>query len=26
TALLEPEFKVKEAKEWVEFYWDIHID
>ncbi|HEB7543605.1 TPA: phosphoribosyltransferase, partial [Campylobacter coli] len=24
--LLEPEFKVKEAKEWVEFYWDIHID
>ncbi|EAC1562158.1 phosphoribosyltransferase [Campylobacter coli] len=26
TALLEPEFKVKEAKEWVEFYWDIRID
>ena len=26
TALLEPEFKVKEAKEWVEFFWDISID
>lgn len=25
TALLEPEFSVKEAKEWVEFYWDIEI-
>lgn len=25
TALLEPDFKLKEAKEWVEFYWDIEI-
>ena len=25
TALLEPEFSVKETKEWVEFYWDIEI-
>ena len=24
-ALLLPEFKVKEAHEWVEFFWDIHI-
>lgn len=26
TALLQPDFKIKEAKEWVEFYWDIKID
>ncbi len=26
TAILEPEFKIKEAKEWVNFYWDISID
>ncbi len=25
-ALLQPDFKIKEAKEWVEFYWDINID
>nr|WP_215729783.1 phosphoribosyltransferase family protein [Campylobacter vulpis] len=25
TALLQPEFSVKEANEWVEFYWDIEI-
>ncbi|WP_270965931.1 phosphoribosyltransferase [Campylobacter upsaliensis] len=25
TALLEPEFSVKEASEWVEFYWDIEL-
>lgn len=25
SALLEPDFKLKEAKEWVEFYWDIEI-
>lgn len=25
-ALLQPDFKIKEAKEWVEFYWDIKID
>lgn len=24
-ALLLPEFKIKEAHEWVEFFWDIHI-
>ena len=24
-ALLLPEFKVKEAHNWVEFFWDIHI-
>ena len=24
-ALLLPEFKVKEAHDWVEFFWDIHI-
>ena len=24
-ALILPEFKVKEATEWVEFFWDIHI-
>jgi len=24
-ALLLPEFKVKEAHGWVEFFWDIHI-
>ncbi|MDO5046116.1 phosphoribosyltransferase [Campylobacter sp.] len=24
-ALLLPEFKIKEANEWVEFFWDIHI-
>ena len=23
--LLVPEFKVKEAHDWVEFFWDIHI-
>ncbi|EAH6031470.1 phosphoribosyltransferase, partial [Campylobacter jejuni] len=26
TALLEPDFKVKEATEWVDFYWDINLD
>ncbi|RQD67474.1 phosphoribosyltransferase [Campylobacter hepaticus] len=26
SALLIPEFKIKEAKEWVNFYWDINID
>ncbi|MGG32635.1 phosphoribosyltransferase, partial [Campylobacter jejuni] len=25
-ALLEPDFKVKEATEWVDFYWDINLD
>ncbi|TQR33809.1 nicotinate phosphoribosyltransferase [Campylobacter sp. MIT 99-7217] len=25
-ALLIPEFKVKEALEWVDFFWDIKID
>ncbi|CAD7289677.1 Xanthine phosphoribosyltransferase [Campylobacter majalis] len=25
TALLLPEYKVKEASEWVEFFWDISI-
>lgn len=25
TALLQPEFSVKEASEWVEFYWDIEL-
>ncbi|MBK1993297.1 phosphoribosyltransferase, partial [Campylobacter novaezeelandiae] len=25
-ALLIPEFKTKEATEWVNFYWDILID
>lgn len=25
-ALLVPEFKVKEAKEWIDFYWDIKLD
>ncbi|TEY00516.1 phosphoribosyltransferase [Campylobacter sp. US33a] len=25
SALLQPDFKIKEAKEWVEFYWDIKI-
>ena len=24
-ALLLPEFKVKEAHDWVEFFWDLHI-
>ena len=24
-ALLLPEFRVKEAHDWVEFFWDIHI-
>jgi phosphoribosyltransferase len=24
-ALLLPEYKVKEAHDWVEFFWDIHI-
>ena len=24
-ALLLPEFKVKEAHDWVEYFWDIHI-
>ena len=24
-ALLLPEFKVKEAYDWIEFFWDIHI-
>lgn len=24
-ALLLPDFKVKEAHDWVEFFWDIHI-
>ena len=24
-ALLLPEFKVKEADDWVEFFWDIRI-
>ena len=24
-ALLIPEFKIKQAKEWIEFYWDIKI-
>ena len=24
-ALLLPEFKVKDAHDWVEFFWDIHI-
>lgn len=24
-ALLLPDFKVKEATEWVEFFWDLHI-
>lgn len=24
-ALILPEFKIKEAHEWVEFFWDIHI-
>ena len=24
-ALLLPEFKVKEAHDWVEFFWDIHM-
>ncbi|ALF47879.1 nicotinate phosphoribosyltransferase [Campylobacter concisus] len=24
-ALLLPEFKVKEAHDWIEFFWDIHI-
>lgn len=23
TALLEPEFKVKEAKEWIRFHWEV---
>ncbi|EPN6900846.1 phosphoribosyltransferase, partial [Campylobacter jejuni] len=26
TALLEPDFKAKEATEWVDFYWDINLD
>lgn len=26
TALLLPEYYVKEANEWVEFFWDINID
>ncbi|EAK3673576.1 phosphoribosyltransferase [Campylobacter jejuni] len=26
TAPLEPDFKVKEATEWVDFYWDINLD
>ncbi|MBZ7935696.1 MULTISPECIES: phosphoribosyltransferase [Campylobacter] len=26
TALLEPDFKVKEAKEWIDFFWDIKIN
>ncbi|EJT3898508.1 phosphoribosyltransferase [Campylobacter jejuni] len=26
TALLKPDFKVKEATEWVDFYWDINLD
>lgn len=25
TALLLPDFKVKEANEWVEFFWDINL-
>lgn len=25
TALLLPEFRVKEATEWVEFFWDLNI-
>lgn len=25
TALLLPDFKVKEAHEWVEFFWDINL-
>lgn len=25
TALLLPDYKVKEAHEWVEFFWDIYI-
>lgn len=24
-ALILPDYKVKEASEWVEFFWDIHI-
>ncbi|WP_149725234.1 phosphoribosyltransferase [Campylobacter concisus] len=24
-ALLLPDFKVKEAHDWIEFFWDIHI-
>lgn len=24
-ALLLPEYRVKEATEWVEFFWDVHI-
>lgn len=24
-ALILPDYKVKEAREWVEFFWDIHI-
>lgn len=24
-ALLLPDFKIKEAHEWVEFFWDVHI-
>ena len=24
-AMLLPEFKVKEAHDWIEFFWDIHI-
>lgn len=24
-ALILPDFKIKEAHEWVEFFWDIHI-
>lgn len=26
SALLKPDFKVKEAKEWVNFFWDIRLD
>ena len=24
-ALILPDYKVKEAREWVEFFWDLHI-
>lgn len=26
TALFEPDFKVKEAKDWIDFFWDIRLD
>ncbi|MEA2050620.1 MAG: phosphoribosyltransferase family protein [Campylobacterota bacterium] len=25
TALIEPDFKVKEAKEWIEFFWEVDL-